>query len=256
MNIRYIELGITDCPYVDFDYIDRFMFNVSFVSSYLSSQVRKLKLESNNNIKMIYARISDINKCVMDDNNLNVYMNVDPQIIRQYNASDSVEERCEIYLSLLEQAYHYAGCYYDIPIDDLLSLHDKFRQDGYKNIKLYKRLWYKPLDLSLQFVGDFGMFDFNLKLQVYERKTGKIIVDSSIFRSAPDELCFHKDLKRFYIQDSSVYINNFLDKAFLCIPIEPLMEGVVDIKYFDNNSFTSYEQRKMSYDNTIRKITW
>lgn len=138
MNIRYIALHMDhDSGYKD-PFRDNFNLESRFVSNYLSIQIRKLKIETDGTFNMISVipsiDIADICR-IVGEKTLRARVSFNKQAYKQMIET----ERYEYYLKLLEDGYRICEQYKKLPLNQLLTLHQNFRDNDYRNEWLHKK---------------------------------------------------------------------------------------------------------------------
>jgi len=189
MNIRYIALHIDhDSGYED-RFRDDFNLNSRFVSNYLSIQIRKLKIETDGTFNMISViptfNITDICR-VVGEKALRARISFNKQIYEQMNET----ERYEYYLNLLKDGYKICSQHKKIPIEELLTLHQNFRDSDYKNEWLHKKKRFKDYHIDVILYCYFTSESFQLKITVNDLKSKEVLVSGIVVKTLPDEVCF------------------------------------------------------------------
>lgn len=253
-KLRYINLDAYNAQDLMMDPY-RFGFNVRFICNYLSKEVRKLNVAGDGTYKMISVRLRNASSsCLLTygtDNQdvLSILLPVSENEQKQYNKTTSIEERCEFYLKLLEKGYVFASNFREIPIDSLLKVHDKFRENNYKNEWLWKKKQISDYGICIFFKCYFTIFDFRLELEVYNTKQTVLLTKGVVLRTGPDEIFYDKEFRKIEILSSKLIIKDFLDKENFEFDLHQLSMGEFNVKVI------SY---KASIDHVklIERITW
>jgi len=254
MKLRYIALQIDSLQeaYYGKENSFSFSFNTRFIENYLSRAVRKYKIETGQYNLFIVTltpyeqriKFYEYSKCV------ETYLQFTKEDLHQYLSIQSLENRYEYYLELLRQGYMYAfDSDYNFQPNILLSLHQQFRENGYKNEWLWKKKLFRELDLYLFFKCAFTSFDFTLSIEVYDAKQRQCKLNKVIFRTGPDEIFFSKNIRNLIVDKDNIIITDFLDYPFLSISLNDLCKGIIRVNDYGNNLL-------LRYQNLINKITW
>jgi len=242
MKLRYITLHIgnvyqlvkTTSTFDDDGKISAFYDHARFLSNYLSIQVQKLKLENNDNYKMLSIhlvnnKLEDCELRTMAENTVSIEI---PFSDDQYEAYVNLSEieKYNFYLSSLQQGYERAKTKYSsVPVKELLSLHQQFINGGYKNEWLHKKKQVKEYGINLSLYCYFTSIDFKLKLIVTDIKSKQEIVSKVILRTAPSEYCYDHRFKDIIINSTKLIITNFLNEPAFTFKLKDLSKGVFDM---------------------------
>lgn len=240
MNYRYIILyagssgfgsGFGD----EFD--SKFNYNTWFISNYLSLRIRKLKIPTDGLYNMFYCNITkeEDSVKVMSTSSLNVKIHVDKAEIDRYLNLSLEQERFEYYLSILERGYKLASMVRNIPIDTFLRLHQDFRENGYKNERLFRKILLKNMDIKIELYHILTSYSYNLVLSLYDLQ-GHIIEKKSIYETFPDDIHFNKNVRHLVIDNENLIITDFLDKPQFVCSLKDLSMGIVKSKCVDKDT--------------------
>ena len=253
-KLRHINLDAYNADDLIIDSY-KFGFNVRFICNYLSKEVRKLNVAGDGTYKMISVRLRNASPdCLLTygtDNPdvLSVFLSISEDEQKQYNQTTSTEERSEFYLELLEKAYVFAASFKEIPLDFLLELHDKFRENNYKNEWVWKKKYISDYGIYIFFKCYFTTFDFRLEVEVYNTKQTVLLTKGVVLRTGPDEIFYDKEFRRIEIADGKLIIKDFLDKDNFEFDLYQLSIGEFNVKVLSYK--TSVDHIKL-----IERITW
>lgn len=241
----------------------RFNLNVSFINDYLSRAVRKQRIETDNSFNFISVclcgrekpdEIKDIFKAI-DINEL-----LDLKSFEQYKSLKHMEDRCEYYLGLLEQGYERAARLKPIPISKLMSMHTSFRENGYRNEWLFKKIISKEYDLTLLMKCYYTSFDFRLELEAYKSKSKQPICQGIILRTPPASEFFSHILRSVRINTELMEIIDFLGFANISINLNQIANGVFNVTFHDRENmgdwYKGWDTVNKEAEETIQRITW
>lgn len=251
-KIRYISLHL-DCHngLISDDLRIQFNENSRFISNYLSKEVRKLNIESvHGDYKMISVtpRKEGISYQFLAENVLSVHPQLSKENLARYYQTKNLELRYEFYLSLLEDGYRISEPLTGIPTEKLLFLHQQFRENEYKNEWLVKQLSMREYGIKLLLMACFTHIDYHLRLTVYNIGSKEEVSNSVIYRTPPYEVCYERDIRKVYIQDGFLYIDDFLGRHFLRLSIEDICRG--------KNTAERLQPGGYDYEESIQRLIW
>jgi hypothetical protein len=232
MNLRYIAL------YMDYDagfkdpFRDNFNLKSRFISNFLSVQIRKLKIQTDGTFKMIGVSPSIDPKhiCrIVGEKSLQARTGFDKVKYEQLTEL----ERYGYYLQLLEEGYRICAQHKDIPLKQLLNLHQQFRDNNYKNEWLQKRRVFKSVGIEATLSCHFTSFDFQLILTVIDLKSKKELVSGMVIRTLPDEVCFSPLFKDIKIDGKELIITEYADRPKFKFQLTDVFNGVFSYQVTD-----------------------
>lgn len=234
-KIRYINLDAYNATSLLIDTY-RFNFNVRFICNYLSKEVRRLNLFGDGTYKMISVRLRNTpSSCKLtygtdfpDVLSILLYISEQDQIT--YNNTTDLTERYEFCLKLLERGYAFASQFKELPLESLLNLNDKFRENNYRNEWLWKKKLIRSYGIYVFFKCYFTTFDFRLVLEVYDKKCSTLLTKGVVLRTGPDELFYHKEFRKLEIIDDKLIIKDFLDKKNFEFDLHQLSKGIFNVE--------------------------
>ena len=258
MKIRYISLHIKHPFYSGFsdeDFNDEFNWNARFICNYLSKAVRKLNLETDGTYKMISVNPHANQSCSKTDVEYvlsnNIY--VSSKDMERYKQMENLTERYEFYLSLLERGYMQAATFKEgVPVESLLSLHQQFRDGGYKNEWLFKKKPIREFGIYIYLKCYFTSFDFRLELEVYSLKTKELVTKGIVIRTPPSEFSYDYKFKQITLEDDKLVILDFLGHPRYEMDLHQLSNGNFNVKYLDDKDIKDIELDQQE----IQSITW
>lgn len=211
MNLRYIALHMNhDSGYKD-PFRDNFNLHSRFISNYLSVQIRKLKLTTDGTFNMIAVsptlEIKHICR-VVGEKALDISVNFDRN---EYIKMTEIE-KYEYYLELLQEGYRISSQYKNVPIEQLIRLHQVFRDNNYRNEWLHKKKKFKEHGIEIELNCYFTSLDFQLKMNVYDLNSKTELVSGTVIRTLPDEVCFMNLFKDLIIINNELIITEFQDR--------------------------------------------
>jgi hypothetical protein len=259
MKIRYISLHIEHPLYSGFPdeaFNLKFNKNARFICNYLSKAVRKLNLETDGTYKMISVHphaIQNSSKMYYVDYALSNAIYVSSKEMERYTQMINLTERYEFYLSLLERGYMQAVTFKkEVPVEALLSLHQQFRDGGYKNEWLFKKKQIRDFGIYIYLNCYFTSFDFRLELEAYSLKTKELVSKGVVMQTPPNEVCFDYKFKQITLEDNKLVILDFLGHPRYEMDLHKLSKGNFNVKYLDINDIKDIEPDQKK----IQSITW
>lgn len=232
MNLRYIALYIDyDSGYKD-PFRDNFNLNARFVSNYLSVQIRKLKIQTDGTFNMIsVAPSKDIKHVcrIVGEKSLQTRITFEEDKYEQMTEF----ERYEYYLQLLEEGYGICAQYKEIPLEQLIYLHQKFRDNNYKNEWLHKKKKFKEHGIEVVLNCVFTSSDFRLVITILDIKTQRELTTGTIIRTLPDEVCFEKLFKDVIIEDNELIITEYQDRPKFKFSLKDIFEGKLSFEVLE-----------------------
>lgn len=231
MNYRYIILYAGSSGYGsgfgdEFD--SKFNYNTWFISNYLSLQIRKLHIPSGGSYNMICCNITKEKDSVREVSVacLDVKIHIEESEIIRYLKLSSEVERYEYYLSLLERGYKLASTIRTIPLDIFHKLHQNFREEGYKNERLFKKKQLRDYGIKIELNHVLTSYSYNLILSVYDLY-GNLIGKNSIYETFPDDIFFNKNVRNLLIDDGKLIVSDFLNHPQFVCSLDDLSRGIV-----------------------------
>ena len=238
MNYRYIYL-IKKWPYSGFgeDFDSKFRYNTWTLCNFLSRHVRKLHLPTDGDYNLLSCAITKekdhVRVCSV--NCLDVSLHVSDSEIQRYLAMRSEQERFEFYFSLLERGYRLAALSHSVPIDDFLRLHQQFRDLGYRNEWLFKKVMLREYSIKVILEHVLTQYEYNLRLTVTTLK-GEYVNSGSIYTTYPDDIFFNKNVRKEVVTESKLLVVDFLDyPQFECL-LDDLAQGIIRSTCLDENT--------------------
>lgn len=232
MIIRYISLHMNNGSGYEDKFRNQFNLNSRFVSNYLSVQVRKLKIETDGTFNMISViptlNITE-NYRIVSEKTLRASIPFNREIYIKMNQI----ERYEYYLKMLEDGYNVCVEHKQIPIKQLLMLHENFRNNNYKNEWLHKKKKFKDYNLDVILKCYFTYDSFQLKITVNDLKTKEELMTGIVIQTLPDEVCFQPLFKDIVIHNDYLAITEFQDRDKFIFALEDIYAKKFKFKVTD-----------------------
>lgn len=231
MNYRYIILNARSGAGSGFgkEFDNRFDYNTWFISNYFSMQIRKLHIPSDGPYNMLFCQItreqSSIKECSVSC--LHINLHVEDDEIHKYLNMTKETDRFEYYLSLLERGYRLAierGR--DIPIEVLLKLHQEFRDNAYRNERLFKKKRLMDYGIKIELNHVLTSYSYNLVLAIHDLHDN-LIGKGSIYETYPDDIFFNKNVRHLVFEDGKMIVTDFLDHPQFVCKLEDMSKGII-----------------------------
>ena len=236
MELKHISLRADYGAYDDIFFIS-FIDNANFISNFISKQIRSYHIKTDGTYNAIAINITT-NNCsckIVSVKTLDVKLQFTMEEKSHYLRIKNEIERFEFYLSLLETGYRLAETLKPIPRDILLSIHDEFRKNGYKNESLFKKKRLAEYGIKIELTHVLTSYSYNLVLSVYDLD-GKLKGKNSIYETLPDEILFNKNVRHLVIDDNKLIVTDFLDHPQFVCDLNDLSKGIVKSVCVDENT--------------------
>ena len=167
----------------------------------------------------------------------------------RYSEMFDEHQRFEFYLSLLERAYAIADTAKAIPVNELLDLHQRFREENYTCSIFFKKKTINKYSIKICLNHVCTSYDYRLVLSVYNKKNN-LLGEDYIFQTYPDSIFIHYNVRHLVITDSSLLITDFIDKPQIECKLTDLASGVISPIYLDDNTekYIYSEKTKAKFD--------
>lgn len=236
MELKHISLRADYGAYDDIFFIS-FFDNANFISNFISKQIRSYHIKTDGTYNAIAINITT-NNCsckIVSVKTLDVKLQFTMEEKSHYLRIKNEIERFEFYLSLLEAGYRLAETLKPIPRDILLSIHDEFRKNGYKNESLFKKKRLGEYGIKIELTHVLTSYSYNLVLSVYDLD-GILKGKNSIYETLPDEILFNKNVRHLVIDDKKLIVTDFLDHPQFVCDLNDLSKGIVKSVCVDENT--------------------
>ena len=106
------------------------------------------------------------------------------------------------------------------------SLHQDFRENGYKNERIFKTKQLKNYGIKVELKHVLTSYSYNLVLSVYDLHGNKI-GKNSIFETYPDDIFYNKSVRHLVFENEHLIITVFLNKPQFICNLSDLCKGVI-----------------------------
>jgi len=264
MIIRYISLLIEHGTIPE-EERTRFHINVNFTINYLSRAIRRKRIATDNSYNFIGVRLCREKKADKASNlfkSIIVYEQLTDADWNDYLHSKSVEQRTEFILKWLETGYYRAAQIKSIPVDTLLSVHEEFRKNDYRNEWLFKKKTIIEFGISVYLKCYLTFFDFRLELEAINKQSGTLVCKGTLFQSPPLEEWYNHLLHEIRITESILEILDSSGFANITVDISRLASGEFNYQYHDNERYKGevwnkgWKKEIIENQRMIDKMTW
>ncbi|MDR6513707.1 hypothetical protein [Chryseobacterium camelliae] len=234
MTLYYIAIGLDYDTYSlrENDYRYEFQLKTRFISNYLSKEIRKLKFKTDGTFNMINIALHENQTYKIDIKPIDV-LNVELPFDRATYEKIKGGENCDFYISLIERGFKDAAAFKDVPLDDMLTILNRFKTNGCKNEWLLKKLKLKDDNIELIFECQFTTNYFQIVASIRQLSTKRIISKEVIIRTEADESVFDiiKDVK---CKGEYIFIVSRFDDDIAKFKISDLAKGNIDAELIGN----------------------
>lgn len=238
MNYRSIYLS-RKYPFSGFgeEFDNKFRYNTWILCNYLSRSVRKLHIPTDGEYNLLSCSITkekdDVR--IVPVNSLCISLHVSEMEIKSYLAMHSEHDRFEFYFSLLERGYRLASHTHNVPISELLKIHQQFRNVGYKNEWLFKKKMFREYGIKVILDHVLTSYAYHLRLTVTDMK-GKYINSGYIYTTYPDDIFFNKNVRHMIVTANTLVVTDFLNHPQFECQLEKLAKGIIKSTCLDENT--------------------
>jgi hypothetical protein len=232
MRLRYIDFTARYIT-ADNEFECAFNDNSYFVSFYITKRIRQFRIETDGTYNGIDINLGKEEEwCKHSLNSVCVNIHYTEEDRQRYLQMTKLEDRYEHYLSLLERGYRIAATLKPIPVDILLSIHDEFRANGYRNERLFKKARLKDYGIKIILNHVLTTHEYQLVLYVTDLK-GNPIASGCIYRELPDFIVFVYNVKHLVIDGDKMIVTDFINKEMVTCNLHDLADGKICPQYSD-----------------------
>lgn len=222
MNLWYIAIGLDDKSFST-DESSEFGYRTSYISNYLSKQIRRARFKTDGTFQMVYVEATDKpGECaIVPDRALTAQVSFDKERYEQIKGT----AYCEFYLGILEKGFAKAAEFKKIPLETLLNHVDEFRKSGCRNEWLHKKKRFREADIEVVLSCFFTTIDFRLVATVNRISTKEGLCSGTILRTFPDEIHFDHMFKDILVDDKNIIVTDFLDRPNILIDLRKALDN-------------------------------
>ncbi len=230
MKLRYINLCMNGESGFNEDFEDCYSYHTRFINHFLSIQVRKLKIETED-FRMIAIEpvINNKIECkIISDNALNINLPFDKEKYEKMNSFERTKYNLELIAIAYDLAYK-ENFFNDI--QELLKLNKLFETLNYKNEWLHKRKTFKELNLKIYLNCFFTINQFELKISAYDLKDKlPFLEEQTLLKTWPDEVFFDYKFKDIIVLKDKLIVTNKFDEKNFIIDLDNIFKGKLKYK--------------------------
>lgn len=195
-----------------------FLFRSCYVSNYLTRRVKSLRYSSDG-FKAILVQGSSLpdSLCrISSENNLIAQVG-----FRLEGYKSQKPAKChEFFLGMLLEGIEKSARQHKVPLNELKSAIEEFRNGGYRNEWIHKKKVFRAADLVALLHCSLDTKGFNLTLKL-DSKNGTIF-EKVILSTKPDELIFAHKFKDVQLVDGSVVVSDKFGKSAFSVRLDSL----------------------------------
>ena len=225
MNLRYIAIGLDYETYIMHENKLRYevQLHTRFISNYFSKEIRKLKFTTDGSYNMISVSLMfnelQCSKLVPSDV-LKVYVPFDK---KRYEIIKGTGD-CSYYLELLEEGFHKAAEFKNIPLNSLINIINQFKAGGFKNEWVHKKKKLKEIDLEVSLFCEFTTNYFQLIITIIRASSKEELVKGALIKTEPYEVLFEKMFKDIVVDKENITITDASNSPRMIISLEDVFK--------------------------------
>jgi hypothetical protein len=230
MYLNYITIGLDYESYIQNNNELRYEFqqHTNFISDYFSKAIRKCKFKTDGTFNMISVEATEYDIKPTKLVGFGDVIGVDlPFDLTRYKKIKGTSD-CNFYLELLEAGFKKASEFKEIPLETLLSIIIKFKEDGCKNKWLHKKKRFKEVDLEVTLTCEFTTNYFQLIATINQISTKKELVSGVLIRTEVGVSIHEGMYKDILINNDEILITDKSDNPRIRINKAKVYEGILD----------------------------
>ncbi|MBO5978497.1 MAG: hypothetical protein J6Q26_08470 [Bacteroidales bacterium] len=215
---------------VEGEKVKAFNKQVSFVTDYLSSYYKKLFPEQDLMKVQVHPNLyrKDIEYFSLG-RRLSVFLKMSREEIERFWHLESLPQRCEYCLDLLERAYRQAMSQgWDLPLETLLSIHQQFRENDYRNEQVLLEKCVKKHHLYIEITKVFTPEGIAVNLAAYDDKKKSLKASGQLLHF-DTERQFVIDLAKFRVAADNLLIVDQWNTPVYSLSLPDLSMGVITL---------------------------
>lgn len=220
-----------------------FQKKVNFIDDYFSREVRKFKFETDGTFNMISIELNEFINLTQYETTNEVFRVKLPFKLSELENAINCND-LDFYINKLEEGFISASKYKNIPIIELLDLIKRFKKNNYKNEWLHTKKEFKNENVKIELRCEFTTFYFQLKLLIFQNKSGLKVLDGVLMRVEPG-ISIHLGLyKDIFIEKNHIVITDKTDSPIIKIQKNEALSGKLKFKIIGDDftkNLLSYE---------------
>lgn len=255
MYLKHFQLIMEDSAR-DKTYHSHFAFHTFVIRYYLSTQLRKLKFETDGTFDAINIVVGTVKPPYVEIpwyKALNIYI---PFNFDLYDNADEAE-RYRYYVEWIKKGLEIAYEYKNIPYEELMDWIRSLAENKFIYSWDFKSITVREYNLKIRFVCYLSKNDFTIRMSAFDKKRSVCICEGQIIRTMPDSIFFGFISKKIKIEDGKIIFTSKWDTELIYLELKDLLDGklVVHLSpspYPDDEDATETfkcNQQSLKYDN-------
>ena len=160
---------------------------------------------------------------------LSVFLKMSREEIERFWHLESLPQRCEYCLDLLERAYRQAMSQgWDLPLETLLSIHQQFRENDYRNEQVLLEKCVKKHHLYIEITKVFTPEGIAVNLAAYDDKKKSLKASGQLLHFETERQ-FVIDLAKFRVAADNLLIVDQWNTPVYSLSLPDLSMGVITL---------------------------
>lgn len=160
---------------------------------------------------------------------LSVFLKMSCEEIERFWHLESLPQRCEYCLDLLQRAYRQAMAQgWDLPLETLLSIHQQFRENDYRNEQVLLEKCVKKHHLYIEITKVFTPEGIAVNLAAYDDKKKSLKASGQLLHFETERQ-FVIDLAKFRVAADNLLIVNQWNTPVYSLSLPDLSRGVITL---------------------------
>lgn len=160
---------------------------------------------------------------------LSVFLKMSREEIERFWHLESLPQRCEYCLDLLQRAYRQAMSQgWDLPLETLLSIHQQFRENDYRNEQVLLEKCVKKHHLYIEITKVFTPEGIAVNLAAYDDKKKSLKASGQLLHFETERQ-FVIDLAKFRVAADNLLIVNQWNTPVYSLSLPDLSRGVITL---------------------------
>lgn len=212
MKLRTIYLSLYEYP----DSIaGPFSFETRCLCNYVQRAAQKMKIETNGFNSIVIRGVPSLQHGPKIVSVKSLFVPFVPDLQRYTNESDAQKQ--DYFIEVLTEGLHNAGKFHPLPLSDLLSVVDEFRNGKYFNRWVHQSKTLRRHKFRAELQCELSMNRFSLMLQISQND--EIKLTKKILETKPDEICFHYQFKDLVVENEELVVTKRRGGELFRLPI-------------------------------------
>lgn len=255
MYLNHFQLIMEDDKR-DRTYRSHFTYNTYVIRYCLSTQLRKLKFETDGTFDVINIIVGAVKPPYVEIpwyKALNIYI---PFNFDLYDNADEAE-RCRYYVDWVRKGLEIARDNKNIPFEELMGWLRSLAENKFIYSWDFKSITVREYNLKIRFVCYLTTNDFTIRMSAFDKKRSVCICEGQVVRTKPDSIFFGFISKKIKIRDGKIIFTSKWDTELIYLELKDLLDGKLVVQFsptpypddIDATETFKYNQRSLKYDN-------